>query len=154
MGVERLHKFLQHHGRVSLDSCVFVYQLEANPKYLPLAHHVFEWLEAPAHRAITSTVTMTELLVQPYREQDVRRVDDCFGLLSRFPHLDWVAPDLAIADLATRIRAEYRLKTPDALQAATAISMKTTAFISNDPLFRRVKELDTLILDENFFDGA
>jgi len=78
-------------------------------------------LEAPPHRAITSTVTMTELLVQPRREQDIRRVDDGFGLLSSFPHLDWVAPDLAIADLATRIRSD---KTPDALQAATAISFK------------------------------
>jgi len=48
---------------------------------------------------------MTKLLVLHHRNADEQKVDQCYGLLSLFPNLDWVAPDLAIADVAARIRA-------------------------------------------------
>ena len=65
---------------------------------------------------------MLELLVQPYRLADIDRVNRFYALLSTFPHLEWIAPTLRIADLGARLRAEYNLKTPDALQAATALT--------------------------------
>lgn len=48
---------------------------------------------------------------------------------------------------AAEIRARYKLQTPDAIQAATAILARATAFITNDPIFERIPEFDTLILD-------
>ena len=89
-----------------------------------------------------------ELLVQPYRDGDRGRVDDCFGILARFPNLRWVAPDLDVADLAARMRARYRLKTPDAVQAATANHESVSGFLTNDPGFRRVAEMDVFLLDD------
>jgi predicted nucleic acid-binding protein len=50
--------------------------------------------------------------------------------------------------MAARLRADYRLKTPDAIQAATAVHARTSAFITNDPVFQRVTELDVLVLGE------
>ena len=91
---------------------------------------------------------MTELLVLPYRQGDEQRADDLYGLLSTFPNLDWIAPNLEIAELAARIRALHRLQTPDALQAATAIRTKATALITNDAVFGRVKGFQTLVLDK------
>jgi predicted nucleic acid-binding protein len=90
---------------------------------------------------------MTELLVQPYRDSDEQRVDEFYGLLSTYPNLDWLAPNLEIADLAARIRAIHRLRTPDALQAATAVQAEATGLITNDPVFERVKDFETLILE-------
>ena len=43
---------------------------------------------------------------------------------------------------------EYNLKTPDALQAATALTCGATGFISNDPAFQRVAGLEVIVLDE------
>lgn len=91
---------------------------------------------------------MTELLTHPYRDSDQQRVDELYGLLSTYPNLDWIAPNLEIADLAARIRALHRLRTPDALQAATAVHAKATGLITNDPVFRRVETFDTLVLDQ------
>ena len=105
------------------------------------------WLEAPESRAITSTITMTELLVLPYREGDEQRADDFYGLLSTYPNLDWIAPNLEIVELAARIRGLYRLRTPDALQAATAAHSQTTGLITNDAVFERVEGFQTLVLD-------
>jgi predicted nucleic acid-binding protein len=93
---------------------------------------------------------MTELLVQPYRQADDEQVDEFYGLLSTYPNLGWIAPDLPIADAAARIRAAHRLRTPDALQAATAIQSSATAMITNDPAFERVKEFETLVLERLF----
>jgi predicted nucleic acid-binding protein len=90
---------------------------------------------------------MTELLVQPYRDGDERRVDQFYALLSTYPNLEWIAPDLLIADSAARIRAAHRLRTPDALQAATAIRAGATTLISNDPAFGRVETFETMVLD-------
>jgi predicted nucleic acid-binding protein len=121
--------------------------LEANPKYLAYTEPIFSWLERPESQAVTSIITMTELLVLPYREGDQQRADEFYGLLSTFPNLDWIAPNLVIADLAARIRALHRLRTPDALQAATAVHAQATGLITNDPVFERVEGFETLVLD-------
>ena len=144
----RLGAFLRRHRRIALDTSIFIYELEANERYVALADRVFAWIEQPGHAAVTSTITMTELLIQPYRESDEARVDQFYGLLTTYPHLDWVAPDLEIADIAARLRALHRLKTPDALQAATAARADATGFVTNDPVFERVEAFETLLFDQ------
>ena len=147
MGLERLRRFLRRHRRIALDTSIFIYELEANARYLALTDHIFSWIERPGSKAVTSTITMTELLVQPYRDSDEQRVDEFYALLSTYPNLDWIAPNLEIADVAARIRAVHRLRTPDALQAATAVQAEATGLITNDPVFERVKDFETLVLD-------
>jgi predicted nucleic acid-binding protein len=98
---------------------------------------------------VTSTITMLELLVQPYRLYDIDRVNKFYALLSTFPHLEWVAPTLRIADVGAQLRADYNLRTPDALHAATALTNGATGFVSNDSGFRRVTGLDVLVLDDS-----
>ena len=148
MGLNRLRTFLRHHRLIALDTSVFIYQLEANARYLALTDAIFSWLEQPGCKAVTSTITMTELLVQPYRVSDEQRVDEFYGLLSTYPNLDWIAPNLEIADLAARFRAVHRLRTPDALQVATAAYAQATGLITNDPVFERVGTFQTLVLDQ------
>ena len=97
MGVEPLRAFLRRHCRIALDTNIFIYQLESNPKYLAYTDLIFSWLERSESKAITSTITMTELLVLPYREGDEQRADDFYGLLSTYPNLDWIAPNLEIS---------------------------------------------------------
>ena len=148
MGVEGLRRFLRHHRRIALDTSVFIYQLEGNPRYLGLTDSVFSWVERAGHEAVTSTITMTELLVPSYREKDEHGVDAFYGLLSTYPNLQWIAPDLEAADLGAKLRALYRLRTPDALQAATAIRTHATGFVTNDPVFARIKEFETAVLEQ------
>jgi predicted nucleic acid-binding protein len=147
LGLTRLRAFLRQHRRIALDTSVFIYQIEASPRYVTLTDRIFAWLERPDHRAVTSTITMTELLVQPYRDSGEQRVDEFYALLTTYSNLDWIAPDLEVADIAARLRAAHRLRTPDALQAATAIHAQATALVTNDPVFERVGAFETLVLD-------
>ena len=104
------------------------------------------WIERQG-RAVTSTITMTELLVHPYRKNDINRVNSIYALTSTYPNLSWVPVTLALADNAARLRAKYSLRTPDALHLATAIAGSATGFIGNDHVFQRVTELEILLLD-------
>jgi len=148
LGLTRLSAFLRRHPRVGIDTSIFIYALEANTRYQPLTDHIFQWLEQTGHEAVTSTVTMAELLTQPYRDSAERRVDEIYGLLSTYPHLEWVAPDLETADIAARFRARFRLRMPDALQAATAVRSQSSGFLTNDSIFQRINAFETLLLDQ------
>jgi predicted nucleic acid-binding protein len=148
LGVAQLNRLLKLHSRIALDTSVFIYQLQANPKYVGLTDEIFVWLQRPKSQGVTSTITMTELLVQPYRDRNQQQADEIYGLLSTFPNLAWISPCLDIADTAARIRAEYGLRTPDALQVATAIRSSATALITNDATFLRLADVQIMALDD------
>ena len=148
MEIARFRSVLERHKRVALDTCIFIYQWEAHPRYSRLTDFIFTSLEQSEFSAVTSTITMTELLVHPYRQRDSARVNELAGLLSGYPNLEWIAPDIEVAMHAAEIRAEYNLQTADALQAATAVRAKATAMVTNDPVFKRVPHLGALVLDE------
>lgn len=148
MGLDRLRISLQRHRQLALDGCIFIYQIEAHPKYVASTDIVFSWLAASRSRAFTSTITMTEVLVPAYRSRGQELLDNFYGLLSTYPNLQWVSVSLEVADLAAKLRAQHNLRTPDAIQAATAIHAKATVFITNDPKFRRVSEFEVLVLDD------
>ena len=148
MGVAQLNRLLKRHSGIALDTSVFIYQLQANAKYVGLTDEIFAWLQRPKSQGVTSTITMTELLVQPHRDHNQQQADEIYALLSTFPNLAWISPSLEIADTAARMRAEYGLRTPDALQLATAIHYKATALITNDAAFRRVAGLQIIVLDD------
>jgi predicted nucleic acid-binding protein len=109
---------------------------------------LFNWVLLPKNTAVTSTVTMLEVLVHPHRDADEERVNSFYALLSTYPHLSWVDTSLEIADRAAQIRAKFNLRTPDAIQAATAIVSGAQGFVSNDRSFCRVPDLDVLVLED------
>lgn len=147
MGNARLTSYLARHRVLALDTSVFIYQLDAHPRYSVLTQAIFAWVEQPGHLAVTSTLTMTELLVAPYAEEGDEGVDEYYAALSFHANLLWVPPDLAIADLAARFRADHRLRTPDAILAATAAHQGAAGLITNDPAFQRVSAFETALLD-------
>lgn len=143
-----MQEFLSNHRSIGLDTSVFIFHIEEHPRYVPLTHQLFSWMLMPKSRAVTSTITMLEVLVQPHRDADEERVNNFYALLSTYPHLLWVDTNLEIADRAAQIRAKFNLRTPDAIQAATALVSGAAGFVSNDRVFRRVPDLDVLTLDD------
>lgn len=56
-------------------------------------------------------------------------------------------PDLAIAEMAARIRANHRLRTPDALQVATAIRGGAAAILTNGLEMARIPDVEVGVPD-------
>lgn len=147
MSTTGLARFLARHSRIGLDTSLFIYHLNDHPQYRHLTALIFQWVQRRGHSAVTSTITMTELLVHPYRANDIDQVNDIYALASTFPNLEWRPPTLAVADDAARLRAAYGLRTPDALQVAAALASGATGLASNDAALARVRELDVFLLD-------
>ena len=56
--------------------------------------------------------------------------------------------DANIGNKAGEIKARYNLKTPDALQIASALATGCGAFLTNDKALKRVTEMKVLVLQE------
>jgi predicted nucleic acid-binding protein len=91
---------------------------------------------------------MSELLVMPYRPRRPDLADRIISTAIQMANIEWLSPSLGVAERAARARARYALRTPDAVQLATAITANATGFITNDKDFRRVTDLEVLILDD------
>jgi predicted nucleic acid-binding protein len=143
-----LDSFLRRHRRLAFDTSVLIDQFESHPAYQKVTARIFAWLESSGHSAVTSTIAMTEFLVVPYRDLPAAKVSGIYGILSRYPNLEWITLDLAIADLAANLRARLRLAVADAIQAATAIHSGATGLVTNDRAFKRVTEIEILVLED------
>jgi predicted nucleic acid-binding protein len=91
---------------------------------------------------------LLEILLQPYRQKKDDLVLKFYALLTTYPHLAWIPMTLNVADQAAKLRAEHGLKTPDAIQAASAISCGSTGFVSNDRSFDEVLAVECLVLED------
>jgi len=134
--------------RIGRDTNVFIYFLEDHPRYGSWCASLFDLNERGHNPAVTSTITLLDLLAQPYRDQKEELAQKIFALASSYPKVEWVSVTMNLADRAAELRARYRLSTPDAIQLATAIGHKATRFYGNDRSLRRVKEIECLIVDD------
>lgn len=134
--------------RLSFDTSPVIYFMEANPQYDALVKEIFRRVSDGAPLGVTSVITLSEVLVQPIIRQRTLLQREYRDLLLRSRNLSTLAISAAIAELGAELRAQYRLRTPDALQIATALEAGCEAFLSNDAGLRRVTELRVLILDD------
>jgi predicted nucleic acid-binding protein len=97
--------------------------------------------------AVTSTITLAECLVQPYRKEDVALAARCRILFRNFPNLSVLPVTDDIGDKTALLRANYRLKTPDAIQLATALISGSSSFLTNDASLAPVEGIQIFALD-------
>lgn len=143
-----LTEILSSFATVGLDTSVFIYQLEAHPHYLALTHPIFQAIAAGQVRAVTSTLTLLEINVQPLRagHPDIARKYE--ALLVNYPNLTIVDVDRSVAREAARIRADYSFRTPDAIQIAACRIGGADVFITNDRQLKRFESLQVILLED------
>ncbi|MBC8171810.1 MAG: PIN domain-containing protein, partial [Anaerolineae bacterium] len=97
---------------------------------------------------VTSTITLTEVLTKPRRLGDVELENTYRKILLQTRNILILPVVPVIAERAADLRARYNLKTPDALQIATALDAGCDAFLTNDAGIQRVTDLKILIVSE------
>ncbi len=145
----RFEKRLAKATRLGLDTSLFIYFLEPNLRYLPLVETVLEGIESGKWQGYTSTITLMELTVHPWRlgrEQAAREYE---ATLANFPNLTIVDIDRHVARQAARLRALYNISPADALQIGACLHAGAEVFITNDRRLDRLKKsLDIVIVDD------
>ena len=66
---------------------------------------MFDLIERGHNSAVTSTVTLLELLVQPYPDQKEELAQKIFALAGTYPQIEWAPVTLNLADRAAELRA-------------------------------------------------
>ncbi|MDP1714202.1 MAG: PIN domain-containing protein [Anaerolineales bacterium] len=134
---------------IGLDTSIFIYFLEPNPRYAPLAQITIKGIEEGKWQGVTSTITLMEITVRPWqlgREMVAREYE---AILVHFPNLSIVDVDRNVARTAAQLRARYNVSPPDALQVAASVSFGAKAFLTNDKRLSRLQELiDVIVLDD------
>ena len=133
--------------KVAFDTSCFIYHIEENQEYLALTQVLFEEL-LPHGRieAVGSTLLLTEILTRPFEEGREDLVLAYKALLSGFPNFKIYPLDKDIAQEAARLRAQHRLKRPDAIHIATALASGAKGIVGNDASWKKVADTKVVVL--------
>lgn len=107
------------------------------------------WLKFQARELeiISSELILMESLVLPLKNADSFLVDDYEQLLLSGA-IQLIPISQSILRQAASLRATTNLKTPDAIHAATSLSVNCDQFLTNDKGFRNIPGLPVVILSE------
>jgi predicted nucleic acid-binding protein len=133
---------------VGLDTAPLIYFIEQNPTYLEMMRLFFRTLNQGEFRVVTSVVTLPEVLVYPLRQGNTTLAQQYRDILFNAEGLTTIQVSPDIAEVAAQLRAIHNLRTPDAVQMATAICEGASFFLTNDARLPSLPELEVLVLEE------
>lgn len=134
--------------RVYLDTNIFIYALENLDPWRSIAGRIMQAIDGGECTAVTSELTLAECLVKPLqigRNDIVKTYSDAIQP-RRFLIVSPV--DRAVLVRAAQLRAQYLIKLPDAIHAATAILNECEMYLSNDQRLQSIPPLKTIQLTE------
>jgi predicted nucleic acid-binding protein len=126
---------------VLIDTNPIIYYLENHPALAARYQPLFTAAAQGRNELVISTITLAEVLGGPARTNNEVLLERYEQELSSNSSWRIREVDSAIAVQAARLRARYRLKLPDAIQLATALSEGCYALVTHDRDFTAVTEL-------------
>lgn len=132
---------------VGLDTAPLIYFIEQNTAYLELVHAFFRAMNAGEFQVVTSTLTLTEVLVHPLRSNNLELTEQYRDILLDQENLAVMPVSVEVAEAAAQLRTTQNLRTPDAIQIATAMCGHAQFFLTNDADLASVPDLRVLVLD-------
>ncbi len=133
---------------VALDTAPLIAFIAPEAPYIDLVRPLFQAVDRGQVRAVTSAVTLIEVLVHPLRENNTALAARYREILTRSTHLATLPVSEEIALKAAELRVTHNLRTPDAIQVATAVVAGAAVFVTNDKRLRLPESLRRIVLDD------
>jgi predicted nucleic acid-binding protein len=134
-------------AKVYLDTSPIIYSVEKHADYWQLLTTLWQSLKGGEIEVFTSELTLLETLVQPIKQNNQTLVSAYESLLTT-TEINLLPISLDILRESANFRATQNLKTPDAIHAATAFSANCDYLITNDDGFKRISNINVIILSE------
>jgi predicted nucleic acid-binding protein len=96
---------------------------------------------------VVGSVTVAECLVGAL-QMSLTDLEQAYVAIFKSDDVLFVENTLTISQEAARIRVQYNLRLPDALQIAAAMDAGCQAFLTNDAQLKRIAELNILLVSE------
>lgn len=136
------------HKKVCIDTAPFIYYMERHPHFGAIVQPIFEEIEKGNIQAITTNLTLLEVLVQPYRSGNEKLAQQYKDILLNAEGLTMLMVSHEISENAAKLRAKYAIRTPDAIQLATAIENNADTFLTNDEALKKILEINVACLND------
>jgi predicted nucleic acid-binding protein len=134
-------------GLVYLDANPIIYSVEKHPVFGPLLQPLWHAAQAKSIDVISSDLVLMEVLIGPLKSGD--------AALERAYEQALFGTDMGLLPIthlilreAAKLRTTTKLKTPDAIHAATASNASCVLFVTNDSGFRGTPGLPVVILND------
>jgi len=134
---------LKPNSQIYVDTSIVIYTIEQFPEYFPTLEPFWINLQLGNLTVFTSELTLLEVLIQPLRQENMVLVSAYEDFLQNAE-----IKLLSINQTILRLRAITKLKTPDAIHAATALLANCDQLFTNDSDFRKVPALSVKVLHE------
>ena len=131
-----------------LDASALIYLVDGEAQWAEATQATLQQLavEAPDLTLAVSRLSVMECRVAPLRRGDQASLDRFEALFAQ-PDLLVVELSASVVELATQLRANHGLRTPDALQAACCLELGSEAvMITGDAGFQRVRALQVCLI--------
>src|SRR5207248_5663569 len=110
-------------GPIYVDAQVIIYGVQRDPRYAAALAPLWAAQAGASHVLVTSQLSVMERLILPLRIRDATLISD-FERTFKLPGLRVAPIDETILRSGAQLRADYKsLRTPDAIHAATCLSM-------------------------------
>ena len=121
-----------------VDSAPIIYRLEGHPKYAGRYEAMFARHDAGELLLAVTTISIAEVLTGPLGAGGEALAKRYRSVLE-----SWRVVELTteIAETAARLRGRHKLKLPDAIQLASALSINAEALVTHDRDFAKVRGL-------------
>lgn len=135
-------------NRLYLDTNVFIYFIEGHAHFMPLLEPLFEALDENTFAAVTSELTLAEVLVKPFAEGKQEAAGVYMELLSEGSNLTVAGIDRATLIRSAELRAHINCRAFDAIHLATAQLGGCDFFLTEDMRIRTPDGLRLMHLSE------
>lgn len=132
---------------VYLDTSPIIYSVEKHADYWQILTSLWQSLKAKEIEVLTSELTLLETLVQPIKQNNTNLVSAYETLLTK-TEIKLLPISFDVLRESANLRALKNLKTPDAIHASSAFSANCTHFVTNDDGFKRISNIDVIILSD------
>ena len=134
---------------VGVDTSIFIYFIEKkNPAYIQTLREFFKKNKDGKIRLVTSTITLLEVLVQPFKQSRYDLVEKYKKILEESEYIELVDFNTLISEIAAKIRAKSGIRTPDAIQIGTSVHSNADYFLTNDKRLKTVEDIPIIILED------
>jgi predicted nucleic acid-binding protein len=137
-----------------LDTNPIIYAFEDHPTFGSIVRPTFESIERGIVEGYLSTVSIVEVLTAPLRASNALLAENYRRFFREAANISKVPLSTSIAQKAAELRAQYDLKTADAIVAATALESRCEVLLTNDNDLKRLTEVKVLFVGDYVTGGS
>jgi len=135
-------------GIIGIDSSVFIYKFEQNKQFESLCSVIFDKLSENKITLIASVISVAKILARPFELADQPVIHLYETVFSQLPNFKLVSLDYDLTREAAKLRADYNILLPDALQIAACLKYKAEIFVTNNKKLKKVKDIKIVCLKD------